>query len=106
MANYARFGDSIQLPGAGIAVALDPSSGVSVSVLPAGTQMTTPSAVPAGGVPTVAPGGIAPSGIDQLPVKSMAVVGAVGYFLGKKRGEGGKWAAIGAGLGWYFRPIG
>ena len=101
MANYARFGDSYQLPGTGIAVALDPTSGVSVSVLPAGTQMTTPVATTYG-PPSPTSGAMS----SDLPVKSMAVVGLAGYFLGKKRGEAGLWGAIGAGLGWYFRPIG
>jgi hypothetical protein len=43
---------------------------------------------------------------SDLPVSSMAVVGLAGYFLGKPRGQAGLWAAVGAGLGYYFRPIG
>jgi hypothetical protein len=43
---------------------------------------------------------------SDLPLASMAVVGAVGYFLGKPRGQANLWAAVGAGLGYYFKPIG
>ena len=108
MANYARFGDSAVLQGGGLAVALDPTSGISVSVLPAGTQVATPTAVayqyapPPGALPITS----ASAPASDLPLASMAVVGLAGYFLGKKRGEGKLWGAVGAGLGWYFRPIG
>ena len=53
------------------------------------------------------PGGVVAVGAgSDLPLASMAVVGGVGYFLGKPRGEARKWAIVGAALGWYFKPIG
>ena len=59
---------------------------------------------PQGG--THAPGTGATPAASDLPLASMAVVGAVGYYLGKPRGEANLWAGVGAALGYFFKPIG
>jgi hypothetical protein len=45
-------------------------------------------------------------GASDLPVTSMAALGIAGYLLGKDKGNAGLWAVIGAGVGYYFRPLG
>lgn len=57
-------------------------------------------------VAQMTPGGAVAMPAGSLPIASMAVVGGVGYFLGKPRGQAGLWAGVGAALGYLFKPIG
>lgn len=81
-------------------------SGPFVPSVPAGWSIGSDGTpIDPGGVAHPEMRGQAGAAASDLPVKSMAVVGAVGYWLGKERGQAGLWAAVGAGLGWYFRPL-
>lgn len=87
---------------------IDPNTGLPfVPRVPSGWSIGpdgTPIPVTPGAV--TAPGTMGTGGTSDLPLASMVVVGAAGYFLGKPRGQAGLWTAVGAALGAYFKPIG
>ena len=87
---------------------VDPQSGIPIapsvppgwSIGPDGTPID-PTGVPH----PEAAGGVAATSVP-FPLTSTAVGAGAGYFLGKDKGKGKLWAALGAAAGFLLRPLG
>jgi hypothetical protein len=94
----------------------DPTTGLPVDPatgLPMAPDVPPGWSISAQGIPIDPGGALHPEMVktgaatsSDLPLASMAVVGAAGYFLGKPRGQAKLWGGIGAALGFVFKPIG
>jgi len=86
---------------------VDPTTGIPIAPsVPPGWSIS-PEGIPIdpGGIlhPDLATG--SPSA-SSFPLTSTAVGAGAGYFLGKDKGKGKLWAAIGGAVGFFWHPLG